>query len=814
MPEQEVPESPPTEPAPAPEPPRPEEPAPSQSLPPSAPEQSPPTETAPLPSTPAPPAPTEAAPPATPEAPPSASVPEPAPNPQSPGDTRTGDAAPSAPESPASAPPPDPEEPPVLPQEPPEVLVNVVGSRPARAPGSVQVIGSRQLERFSYDDPNAVVQQVPGVYVRQEDGVGLRPNIGIRGVNPDRSKKLTLMEDGVLFGPAPYSAPAAYYFPLMARMAQVRVIKGPSAITYGPQTVGGAIDYISRPIPTEPTGTADVGVGQYGFVKTHAHFGASTDHFGFLIEGVRLRDGGFKHLPNDGDTGSTRNDWMVKARYEPDPFAVRRHTFQLKLGYADEVSNETYLGLTDEDFRRDSDQRYPASALDQMKNHRTSMVWTHQYDDEEQKLKVKTDVYRHDYARIWRKVNGFRGAALSSVLEDPENPTNAEFFAVVTGAADGATASDTLLIGPNDRTFVSQGVQSLVSFEPTTGPVQHGIEVGARLHGDSIIRRHSQTGYVMTDGDLVPEGTAEEVTTANTAETIALALHASDALTYHRFTLTPGIRTEVIWSKLEDRLAAQTSKRQVIAFMPGVGAYYAVTEALGVLAGTYRGFSPPAPGSDDYVEPEYSINTEAGLRYSDRPLRLELIGFFNDYQNLTDVCTFSSGCLDADLDRQFDAGEATIAGLEAHAAHEVPVGPLKLPIWLSYTFTRARFDTTFESQDPIYGSVREGDEIPYVPRHQFGGSVGLEHQLGGFVAGAYYVAPMREQAGSQPLAEVVATDKQFWMDAGAKVRPLDDLEIYLNVRNVLNARNIVSRRPYGARPNAPRWVQLGVRLHL
>ena len=59
---------------------------------------------------------------------------------------------------------------------------------------------------------------MPGVYSRGEDGFGLRPNIGIRGVSPDRSKKVTLMEDGILFGPAPYSAPAAYFFPLVTRM--------------------------------------------------------------------------------------------------------------------------------------------------------------------------------------------------------------------------------------------------------------------------------------------------------------------------------------------------------------------------------------------------------------------------------------------------------------------------------------------------------------------------------------------------------------------------------------------------------------------
>jgi Fe(3+) dicitrate transport protein len=126
--------------------------------------------------------------------------------------------------------------------------VTVVGTPEKSTPGSAHVIKTRQLERFEHDDAHAVLAPVPGLYSRGEDGIGLRPNIGIRGVNPDRSKKVALMEDGIPFAPAPYSAPAAYYFPLVTRMAAVRVIKGPAALSYGPQTIGGAIDLVTRPV--------------------------------------------------------------------------------------------------------------------------------------------------------------------------------------------------------------------------------------------------------------------------------------------------------------------------------------------------------------------------------------------------------------------------------------------------------------------------------------------------------------------------------------------------------------------------------------
>ena len=792
-------------------------PAPAPAAPaPAAPQD--PNATPPAPPAAPPPAPTpEAAPPASaappPEAAPPATAPaEPAP-PAPPAEPAPIEQAPPA--EPAPAPPaelaPAVEAAPVGESDAAELTV--VGTRLARAPGSAHVLGEEQLERTENDDPVAVLTAVPGVYVRQEDGIGLRPNIGLRGAAADRSKKITLLEDGVLFGPAPYSAPAAYYFPLMTRMTQVRVVKGPSAIAHGPQTVGGAIDFVSRPVPMKTAATIDLSYGSFGYTKAHAHFGSSSEQTGFLVEGVHLHNDGFKELPSGGDTGSTRNEWMVKTFYLLDPEAEVGNELQLKLTYSEELSNETYLGLTDADFEEDPYQRYPVSELDQMKNHRVSGVLSHVLDASS--VKLTTSAYRHNYDRVWRKVNSFRGREIADVLRDPEDPANAELYGVLTGETDSATVADTLMIGPNDRTFVSQGVQSVVELREGTGPIQHRVEGGVRLHYDSVRRKHSEDGYLMVGGELVPEGTPTVITSVNEADTLAAALYVLDAMTWGPVTLSPGVRLELVRSQLDDLQDGTNTVRSYYALMPGAGAYVALTEQLGLLGGVYRGFSPTPAGVEEHVDPEYSVNYELGARYTRERARAEIIGFYNDYSNLTDVCSLASGCLTEDLDRQFDAGEARIYGVEAFASVDVELGgTLHLPVSAAYTFTRGLFENDFQSQDPIYGLVAKGDEVPYLPRHQLSTNVALEHAIAGGYVGLSYVSAMREEAGSEPIENALATDELFTLDAGVSYRVIEEIELYFNVRNLLEAQSIVSRRPYGARPNAPRWLFIGAKASL
>jgi Fe(3+) dicitrate transport protein len=737
--------------------------------------------------------------------------------PAAPAAAQPADPVPPAPAEPAPAPaeaaPAQPEPILVVPAPTQVQEVIVVGTREKQTPGSVHVLKEATLERFQRDNPEAVLKSVPGVYGRGEDGVGLRPNLGLRGVNPDRSKKVTLMEDGVLFGPAPYSAPAAYYFPLITRMESLRVIKGPGAVSYGPQTIAGAVDFITRRIPPTEGGMLDLAGGQYGYGKFHGYYGANERQQGFLIEGLHLRSDGFKELDGGGDTGFERTEWMMKGRrvLTDGKGALPFQEVALKLSYSEEDSRETYLGLSDADFRANPLRRYKASQFDRMRNHRWSMVARHLLDFGGGKT-IETTAYRHQFDRTWRKVNRFGNKQIATVLNNPNTVQNSIYLGVLRGEMDSVGGGDTIYIGPNQRRFVSEGVQSIANLRLRSGVLDHKVEVGARLHYDRIDRLHTEDGFLMRGGQLVSDGKPTLVNVNERVWTLAGALWAADAVTWKHLTLTPGARVEIIDSAARNRLTAQELEGATQkVFIPGIGAYLGLTSAFGLLGGVYHGFSPAASGQSN-AQPERSWNYEAGARFSNRTVRLEAIGFYNDYSNLTSTCTFSSGCDEKNLDLQFNAGRARIYGAEAFGQADVRLVPgYTAPLQVSYTYTHTRLLESFVSEDPQLGAVEAGDELPYVPRHQLYATAGVESSRFGLYGAVTYVSVMREEAGQGDVAPGTGTDASWIFDLSARARVVGPLWAYLQLRNLFDAHDIASRRPFGARPVAPRWVQLGVK---
>lgn len=688
--------------------------------------------------------------------------------------------------------------------------------------GSVAMVNELELEQFEYDDIARILATIPGVNVRLEDGFGLRPNIGFRGVTPERSKKINIMEDGLLIGPAPYSAPAAYFFPLTSKMVGVEVTKGPAAIKYGPNTVAGALNMITRSVPELDEGQIDVAFGTDGYQKLHGYYGKNiSDRFGLLVEGVTLRSDGFQELDNGGDVGFEKNDYNLKLRYDLSSGSLSQELI-FKANYADEVSNFTYTGLTDEDFRENPYQRYAGGQLDKMDWEHSAYTLSHFVEGSNWNL--ATQAYRTDLDRAWNKLNGFVSSfsetlpSLLEIVSNPEEPRNFELLSVLRGDIDG-TARELLELGNNDRSLYSQGIQIDGNYRLPTGNTEHLIEFGIRFHQDEIQRNHTAENYFMRSGALTPTGEGSKATTTNTEQTDAVSVYIQDSISWGNFVFTTGVRYENIEGDYQNRAPGSeddTLQKSNDIFLPRFSILYQLTEQSVLFTGVHRGFVPTSPAQDESIEFEKSVNYELGYRFSGKDSNFESVAFFNDYSNLIESCSFSAGC---DTDLAFSGGSVDVYGIEMAAGTVFSVGSgLELPVDVMYTFTDSEFKESFYSPFSLWNFVDEGNPLPYLARHQATLSVGLEGEKWSIKGNIVYTDAMPESGQAaltdspddNPLAGKLS-DSFTIIDIAAYYQFSSAIRAYVKVDNLLDDASIVSRRPYGARPNRPQQLQLGVK---
>jgi Fe(3+) dicitrate transport protein len=731
--------------------------------------------------------------------------------------------------SPAPAPNPTSEDPAIL------SPIVVVGSRAeARAVGgSATYLDEAALETFAYGDVHRVLRQAPGVVLQEEDGFGLRPNIGIRGSGTDRSARVALMEDGVLIAPAPYAAPAAYYFPRLARMTGVEITKGPGAIKYGPLTTGGAINLTSTPIGggTDEglTGRISLLGGEFGSIRAHGAMGgwipAGNDwQVGGQIELLHEQSDGFKQLDNGGPTGFDIDDAVFRLGLRTAPGAAgMAQGLTLKYQTLTERSDETYLGLTVADFAADPYRRYAGSQLDVMNVEHDTLQLTHSLDITPS-VNLTTTAYRHDTTRAWYKLNDVRNGAgtgwvgISTVLADPAaHPIS---LGIVRGDAGVVSGAQGLRVRNNNRAYASQGIQSVLTTRFDTGGISHELELSARYHQDSEDRFQRDDIYRMNNGVMELTTRGVDGAQANrVAEAEAWAFFIRDTIRAGRLTLTPGLRHESIdlrrinYPTSPPGRAAPTSVVDTgfDVWIPGVGATYQLTDSVLLVAGAHRGFSNPGPGSN--ADPETSWNYEAGLRY-DGAVSLEAIAYLNDYDNLLGSCTASTGggCVIGD---QFSGGAVEVRGLEITASWDAGQAlgrGFGLPLSLVYTLSDGEFLTSFSSDYDPWGVVTAGDELPYLPRHQLTLNAGLEFDRWSLNASVNRVSGTRATAGAGPIAAGERIDGRTLIDLAATVALTDQASLFASVQNLTDEVYNVAFSPAGARPGAPRLAMAGVRL--
>ena len=709
--------------------------------------------------------------------------------------------------------------------------VSIMGTSPYKVVGSGALVNFAKIQKLNQPDINKVIQTIPGINVRDEEGFGLRPNIGLRGTPVNRSAKITLMEDGILMAPAPYSDPSAYYFPTFARMEQLEVLKGSSQVKYGPYTIGGAINLISTSIPDSFKGFAQLSYGSFGTNQQRIWIGDSKKNIDYLFEVNRLASHGFKELPSGANTGFDRRDMMGKVRWHTDVNASINQSLTLKFLTMSEEGNETYLGLTFNDFLTNSNRRYAATQKDLLDMNHQHLSLTHSINPTN-KFSITSTAYAAKTFRDWARVNSIGGVSLTNILADPVS--NSTAYSIMTGQSNGNLNFQSAV-----RTFYVLGFQSNLTYDFETGAVRHKIQSGIRYHQDEADRYATQSTFAMTNATMVLSSAGVKGNAENQIrQAKSWAGYLQYELVIDKLTISPGIRyenMELAFTNFGNSdnarvgTALKSAKNQLDIFLPGVGVSYVVKDNMRVFGGVHKGFSPPGMPSvsanTTQAKTETAISYELGYKVNYKNLKLQAIGFLNNYQNILGSDNVSGG--GAGTGEMFNAGNAKIQGIEFSLEQNLWRSSTKwsLPLSIAYTYNDAKFMQTFVNAGGDWGTgtITKGEFIPFITPQLLSVSLGLESEKMNITLVSRYVGNTRIKTGNPTEIIASSTAKyndvntigEYWVvDLSGNYRLTKFISLFSTINNALNNRYVVANLPQGFRPGMPFSVNFGAKINL
>jgi Fe(3+) dicitrate transport protein len=589
-----------------------------------------------------------------------------------------------------------------------EPVIIVIGDRIQldKIPGSGVVLDQSVLEESHVFTINEALRKVPGVFTRDEEGFGLRPNIGIRGLNPTRSSKVLLLEDGIPLAYAPYGDNASYYHPPVERFERIEVLKGSGQILYGPHTVGAVINYVTPRVPADARGRIATSFGNEGFRDVHGQYGDTFGKTGFIAHGTYKETDGARD--NMGFRVADVNLKVVQQLTD-------RQALTLRTGYYDEDSQVTYSGLTLAEWQ--DDPRSNPFKYDHMYAYRWGTSATHRFELNPATTFTSNAYYTYFNRDWWRQS--------SNSTQRPNDRSD---------PACGGMANLYSTCGNEGRLrqYWTAGLEPRVSVQHGLFGVDNVTEAGLRYH-------HEDQYRVQANGDRPNSrepGTGRNAGIREDSDrnVTAMSGFVQNRFDFGRWALTPGLRFESVDYERFDNLLDTRGTNEVDELIPGLGGTLEATPNTTVFAGVHRGFAPPgvadvitAQGGSVDLDAELSWNYELGVRsYPRDGVSVEAALFRLDFENQIVPASVAGGS-GATLT---SAGETLQQGLEfagevqSTAFVEWPVDAFAR---LSYTWLAdAEYAGERYSSIPGFTNVKvTGNRLPYAPEHLLAGTIGL-----------------------------------------------------------------------------------------
>lgn len=530
-------------------------------------------------------------------------------------------------------------------------------------PGARTVVDDTELKRSGARNLEDALRRVPGVRVDDETGLGILPNIGVRGLNPLRSERAMVLMDGVPLALAPYTGTGLSLFPVtLETVDRVDIVRGGAAVRYGPNNVGGVIDIISQPIPRRPTYTAKQQL-------------TIAEESGNILSDSYLRAGGWL----SDDLG-----------------------LQLQLN---RLGGEAFRERSDTElYNIVADAEWLASEISKLEGRI-------QYYTVESQLPgaLTPQAYAADRMQSQRPFDAFEGDTLRASLTYTQlvgeggelewvnfGHTSSRQFTFGQTNLSPAVIGTSISTSPRD--FLTFGTEPRYIWRTELAGIGHKLTIGGR--------------YVRENVDFV----VDRLTLATGAiapvrdwrfETDAYAAYLSDTLSLFgdRLEITPGLRYERVSTDFVDQIGGTAAVNKAQELLPGLTVGYKASEQLFLFGNMNRSLRPPqvaqvTRGGD--VGAEVGTNYEIGARVTPLPgLDASATLFRIDFEDQIEFDRVTG------LFRNL--GETRHQGIEV-AANWRPAALPGLTLKGSYTFVDA---------EQLTGQFA-GNAVPFAAEHQLG----------------------------------------------------------------------------------------------
>lgn len=647
--------------------------------------------------------------------------------------------------------------------------MDIVGSEEnarSKIPGTVDVMNQKQLELLQPLSIQDALKTVPGINIRgDEGGLGSIPNIGIRGLNPSRSQKVLLLEDGAPIHPSLFISSASYYSPPVDRMSGIEVLKGASGLQYGPSNIGGVINYLTK-APEEGfklSGKA----GNYGYQFAQIEAGGKSESNG-AIAGINI-------IKSESDGYQGNGFKMYDILFKGGVAIDQNQWLSLKYTHYDNNINTSYVGLRPNQY----DARISGNPApnDYFVTQRNAVDLNHSWELGTG-TKLNTLLYWSRLDRdYWRQVISGRTSDKTSFT--PCNGNNDCMFG-------------------RNREFQMLGVDSRMTHAYEAMGMSNEFEFGLRLHTEM------QSNQLVASQSLAKSGrvSGHEENKAN-----SVALFAQNRFLLSKdFAVTPGVRVESYNQSRNNVLTEKSGSAKNLETVPQIGASWQLIPELQLYSSVYKGFAPAQlataiseKGVDQQLDPERSTNFEFGLRGVNHGFSYDAAIFSMNFSNQIVNQSLAAGISKA------NGGKSLHQGMELSLGYGFESG------WgLSGNLTYIPV-AKFVGNSSM---GRDGNRIPYTS--ELVSNLGVSYQKNGLntLVSLNYLSPQFADSANTALPNSIGTLGEIpaitTMNWSANYAINKSLKVFGVVNNLLNRRYISSRSPDGIFAGAPINFQAGM----